>query len=82
MHPNHYKKNFTNFFIQYKKRKMIIKSLSTKERKANLNANDLIFRKKFNLTSGTLLSAEYSLTEYNSAESLTNKYKLFGTKSK
>ena len=39
---------------------MIIKSLSTKERKANLNANDLIFRKKFNLPSGTLLSAEYS----------------------
>ena len=34
-------------------------------------------RKKFNLPSGTLLSAEY-----NSSESLTNKYKLFATKSK
>ena len=51
--------------------------LSTKERKAKFNTNDLIFRKKFNLPSGTLLSAEYS-----SSESLTNKYKLFATKSK
>ena len=33
-------------------------SLSTKERTANFNNNDLIFRKKFNLHSGTLLSAE------------------------
>ena len=33
-------------------------SLSTKERKANFNNNDLIFRKKFNLSSGKLLSAE------------------------
>ena len=57
-------------------------SLSTKERKANFNNNDLIFRKKFNLPSGTLLSAERSSNEYNSAESLTNKYRLSGTKSK
>ena len=63
------------FFIQYKKRK--ISSLSTKERKAKFNTNNLTFRKKFSLRYGTLLSAEY-----NSAESLTNKYKLFGTKSK
>ena len=40
-------------------------SLSAKERKAKFNANDLIFRKKFNLPFGTLLSAE----------SLTNKWK-------
>ena len=32
-------------------------SLSTKERKAKFNTDDLIFRKKFNLPSGTLLSA-------------------------
>ena len=51
-------------------------SLSTKERKAKFNANDLIFRKKFNLPSGTLLPAEY-----NSAESITNKYRFFLTKS-
>ena len=57
-------------------------SLSTKERKADFNNNDLIFRKKFNLPSGTLLSAERSSNEYNSAESLTNKYRLSGTKSK
>ena len=67
VHPNHYKKNA---FIQYKKRKM--PSLSTKDRKAKFNANDLIFRKKFNLPSGTLLPAEY-----NSAESITNKYRFF-----
>ena len=40
-------------------------SLSTKERKAKFNTSDLIFRKKFNLPSGTLLSVE----------SLTNKSK-------
>ena len=51
--------------------------LSTKERKEKFNTNDLIFRKKFNLPSGTLLSAAY-----DSSESLTNKYKLFATKSK
>ena len=39
------------------------------------NTDDLIFRKKSNLPS-------YFDTEYNSAESLTNKYNLFGTKSK
>ena len=50
-------------------------SLSIKERKAKFNTDDLIFRKKSNLSS-------YFDIEYNSAESLTNKYKLFGTKSK
>ena len=50
-------------------------SLSTKERKAKFNNDDPIFRKKSNLSS-------YVGIEYNSAESLTNKYKLFGTKSK
>ena len=64
-------------------------SPSTEERKAKLNTDDLISRKKkFSLPSGTLLSLssyvdiERSSAEYNSAESLTNKYKLFGTKSK
>ena len=63
-------------------------SLSTKERKAKFNTDDLIFRKKFSLPSGALLSLssyvdiERSSAEYNSAESLTSKYKLFGTKSK
>ena len=59
-------------------------SLSTKERKAKFNTDDLVFRKKFNLPSGTPSGkpAERSSTEYNSAESITNKYKLFGTKSK
>ena len=57
-------------------------SLSTKERKAKFYTDDLIFRNKFSLPSGTLLSVERSFTEYSSAESLTNKYKLFGTKSK
>ena len=52
-------------------------SLSAKERKAKFKTDDLILRKKFNLPSRTIPSAEY-----NSAESLTNKYKLFGTKSK
>ena len=56
-------------------------SLSTKERKAKFNTDDLIFRKKFNLPSGTPLSlSSYVDIEYNSAESLTIKYKLFGTK--
>ena len=60
-------------------------SLRTKERKAKVNNDDLIYRKKFSLPSGSLPSAECSSIEYNSAEllkSLTNKYKLFGTKSK
>ena len=50
-------------------------SLSIKERKAKFNTDDLIFRKRSNLSS-------YVDVEYNSAESLTDKYKLFGTKSK
>ena len=63
-------------------------SLPTKERKTRFNTDDLSFQKKFNLSSGELLSVssyfdiERSSAEYNSAESLTNKYKLFGTKSK
>ena len=68
-------------------------SLSTKEKKAKFNTDDLIFRKKFNSPSGTPLSlssyvdtecnfTERSSAEYNFAESLTSKYKLFGTKSK
>ena len=56
--------------------------LSTKKRKAQFNTDDHTFRKTFNLSSGTLLyaersSTEQSSTENNSAESLTNKYKLF-----
>ena len=47
--------------------------LNKKSRK--FNTDDLIFRKKTNLSS-------YFVTEYNSADSLENKYKLFGTKSK
>ena len=39
------------------------------------NTDDLIFRKNSNLSS-------YYDVEYNPAESLTNKYKLFGSKSK
>ena len=60
-------------------------SLRTKERKAKVNNDDLIYRKKFSLPFGSLPSAECSSIEYNSAEllkSLTNKCKLFGTKSK
>ena len=58
-------------------------SLSIKERKAKFNTNYRIFRKESNLPSGTLLSlSSYFNIEYNSAESLTNKYKLFETKSK
>ena len=53
-------------------------SQSTKERKAKFNANDLIFRKKFSLPSGALLSVESNST----AESLINKCNLFGTESK
>ena len=58
-------------------------SLSIKERKAKFNTDCQIFRKESNLPPGTLLSLlNYFDTEYNSAESLTNKYKFFGTKSK
>ena len=82
-HPNHHKKNFTFFSFSIRKEKT--QSLPIKEREAKFNANDLIFRKKFNLPSGALLSAECSSAEYKSPESLEsliNKYKLFGTKSK
>ena len=44
-------------------------SLSTKERKAKFNANDLIFRKRFSLPSRVLLSVECNST----VESLINK---------
>ena len=58
-------------------------SLSIKERKAKFNTDDMIFRKESNLPSATLLSlSSYVDTEYNSAELLINKYKLFGIKSK
>ena len=44
-------------------------SLSIKERKAKCNTDGLIFRKKSNLSSGTLLSlSSYVDIEYNSAE--------------
>ena len=56
-------------------------AVSIKDRKPEFDAVDLIVRKKFNLPSGTL-SAERSSNKYNSAESLTTKYKLSGTKSK
>ena len=60
-----------------------MRNLSTKERKAEFNANDLIFRKESNLPPATLLSlSSYVDIEYNFAKSLTDKYKLFGTKSK
>ena len=68
VHPNNYKKYFYFFFIQYEKRKILC--LSTKERNEKFKTNDLIFRKKINLPSGTLLSAKC-----NSTESLTNKSK-------
>ena len=57
------------FSFSIKKEKII--SLSTKERKAKFNTADQNFRKQSNLPFGTL-----------SAEPLTNKYQLFGTKSK
>ena len=58
-------------------------NLSTKERKAKFNTDDLVFRKESYLPTVTLLSlSSYVYIEYNSAESLINKYKLFGTKSK
>ena len=50
-------------------------SLSTKQRKAKFNTDDLIFRKN------SRLSSDFDI-EYNFAESLTSKYKIFGTKSK
>ena len=62
---------------------MEMPGLSIKQRKAKFNTDDLIFRKESNLPSGTLLPlSSYVYVEYNSAESLTNKYKLFRTKSK
>ena len=46
-------------------------SLSIKERKTKCNTDDLILRTKSTLSSCVDI-------EYNSAESLTNKYKVFG----
>ena len=65
VHPNHYKKMFY-FFLRKEK----MPSLSTEERKAKFNTNDLIFTKKFNLPFGILLCAERSSTEYKFAELL------------
>ena len=62
---------------------MKMPSLSIKERKAKFNNDDLILRKESNLPSVTLLSLwSYADIECNSAELLTNKYKLFETISK
>ena len=47
LHPNHYNKNFYFFFHSVLEKKM--PSLSTKKRKAKSKADDLIYRKKFNL---------------------------------
>ena len=44
VHSNHYKKIFYVIFLSYKKEKM--PKLSTKERKAKFNTNDLIIRMK------------------------------------
>ena len=53
-------------------------SLSIKERKAKFNADNLIFRKESNLSSGTLLSlSSYVDNEYNSAESLKTNANFF-----
>ena len=52
------------FFILVQETKM--SSLSKKERKVKFNTDDLIFRKKSNLSN-------YFDIEYNSAESLTNR---------
>ena len=54
---------------------MKMSSLSAKESKVKVNTDDLIFRKKSDLSS-------YFDIKYNSAHSLLNKYKLFGIKSK
>ena len=68
VHLNCYKKNLCFFLFSIrKKRKM--PNLSTKERKAEFNTGDLIFRKESNLPFGTLLSLSiYVDIEYNFAE--------------
>ena len=71
--PKSLKKKFTFFNLVYETKMPV---LSIKERKAKFNTDNLIFRKESNLPSG------YVDNEYHSAESLTNKYKLFRTKSK
>ena len=62
---------------------MKMPSLSIKGKKTKFNTDDLIFRKESNLPPRILLYlSNYFDIEYNSAESLKNKYKLYGTKSK
>ena len=73
VHTNHYKKRF--YFFYFSIRSENLKPIN-KRKKSKFNTDDLIFRKKYNLSS-------YFDIEYNYFdESLTNKYKLFGTKSK
>ena len=58
-------------------------SILIKTKKAKCNTGNLIFRKKCSFPSGTLLSlSSYVGIGYNSAEPLTDKYRLFGAKSK
>ena len=63
-------------FFLFSIRKKKKPNLSTKERKAKFNTDDLIFRRESNLPFETLLFlSSYVGSEYNSAESLTKKYK-------
>ena len=79
VHPNNYKKNFC--FFLFSMRNENAKPIN--KRKSKFNTDDLIFLKKSILPFGTLpYLSSYVDIEYNSAESLTNKYKLFETKSK
>ena len=74
----HYKKNsYFYFFFSFSIRKQKCQVYQQKKEKQNLILMIWFLEKKFDLPSGTLLSAERS-----SAESLVNKYKLFGAKSK
>ena len=75
--------NFFFTFFLFSIRNENAKPVNKRKKSTKFNTNYQIFRKESNLPSGTLLSlSSYFDIEYNSAESLTNKYKLFGTKSK
>ena len=85
VHPNHY--NFF-FFFSFSIRKEKCHVYQQKKEKQNLILIIWFLEKKLWFTFGTLLSLssyvdiERSSAEYNSAESMINKYKHFGTKSK
>ena len=75
-HPNHYIKKFFSFSIGKEKYRVY------QQKKEKQNLILMIWFSETLPSLSSCVDIERSSAEYNSAKSLTNKYKPFGTKSK